>query len=87
MKINSSFLIHESKGEHIMVSTGGTDFSGIVKSNSTAAFIIGCLGSDTTESEIVDRIMEKYSDADRAVVEKDVASIIAKLRSIGAIED
>jgi len=87
MKLNPNFLTHESKGEHYMVSTGGTDFSGIVKSNTTAAFIIDCLAADTTESEITDKLLEKFTGADRAVVEKDVANIIAKLRTIGAIED
>lgn len=87
MKLNPSFLTHESKGEHYMVSTGGTEFSGIVKSNTTAAFIIDCLSADTTESEITDKLMERFTGADRAVVEKDVANVIAKLRTIGAIED
>ena len=87
MKLNPNFLTHESKGEHYMVSTGGTEFSGIVKSNSTAAFIIDCLSSDTTENEITDKLLEKYTGVERAVVEKDVAKVIAKLRTIGAIED
>lgn len=84
MKLNPQFLTHETKGEHITVSTTGTKFNGLIRSNPTAAFIVESLKSDTTESEIVDKMLAKY-DVDRATVEKDVADIISKLRSIGAV--
>ena len=70
-----------------MISAGGTNFSGLVKNNSTAAFIVECLKKETTVSEIVDRIMAEYSGAERSVVEKDVEGVIKKLRSIGAVQD
>ena len=44
-----------------------------------------CLKTETTEKEIVDRIMKEYSGAERKTVEKDVANIIGKLRKIDAI--
>ena len=84
MKLNPKFLTHETKGEHITVSTTGTDFNGLVRSNPTAAFIIEALKADTTESAIVDKLLAKY-DVDRATAEKDVADIISKLDEIGAI--
>ena len=64
MKLNPKFLTHETKGEHITVSTTGTKFNGLIRSNSTAAFIVESLKSDTTESEIVDKMLAKY-DVDR----------------------
>ena len=85
MKLNSKFLTHVTKGEHYMISTSNTKFKGIVKNNETAAFIIECLKTDTTESAITDKLMKEYKDADRPTVERDVANIISKLRSIGAI--
>jgi len=85
MKLNPKFLTHETKGEHYMISTGNTSFHGIVKNNETAAFIIECLKSETTESAITDKIMSEYKGADRQTVERDVANIIGRLRSIGAI--
>ncbi len=85
MKLNPKFLTHDTGGEHYIVSSGGTRFNGIVKSNGTAAFIVECLKNDTTEREITDKILERYSGADRATVERDVANVIGKLRSIGAI--
>ena len=86
MKLNPKFLTHETKGEHITVSTTGTKFNGLIRSNSTAAFIVESLKTETTESEIVDKMLEKY-DVDRNTAEKDVANIIGKLRSIGAVID
>ena len=86
MKLNPKFLTHETKGEHITVSTTGTKFNGLIRSNPTAAFIVESLKNDTTESEIVDKILAKY-DVERPTAEKDVADIIDKLRSIGAVID
>ncbi len=84
MKLNPKFLTHETKGEHITVSTTGTKFNGLIRSNPTAAFIVESMKADTTESEIVDKMLAKY-DVERPTAEKDVASIISQLRNIGAI--
>ena len=86
MRLNPKFLTHETKGEHITVFTTGTKFNGLIRSNPTAAFIIECLKSDTTQAEIVDKMLAKY-DVDRATAEKDAADLIGKLRSIGAVID
>lgn len=87
MKLNPNFLTHETKGEHYMISTSDTKFKGIVKNNETAAFIVECLKTDTTESAVVDKLLTEYPKADRAVVTQDVSEIVAKLRSIGAIAE
>lgn len=84
MKLKDNFVTYDSDGEQIMVATGGA-FSGLVRSNKTAAFIVEQLKTETTQQKIVDSVLEKY-EADRATVEADVAKIIEKLRGIGAIE-
>lgn len=86
MKLNPKFLTHETKGEHITVSTTGTKFNGLIRSNPTAAFIVESLKTDTTESAVVDKLLAKY-EVDRPTAEKDVADIISKLRAIGAVID
>lgn len=86
MKLDPKFLTHTTKGEHITVSTSGAKFNGLIRSNSTAAFIIEALKTDTTIDGIVDKILEKY-DVDRPTAEKDVSAIIDKLRSIGAVTE
>ena len=86
MKLNPKFLTHETKGEHITVSTTGTKFNGLIRSNPTAAFIVESLKNNTTESAVVDKLLAKY-EVDRPTAEKDVADIVGKLRAIGAVID
>ena len=86
MKLNSGFLTHDDGGSKLLVSTGASKFSGLVRSNETAGFIIKCLEKETTEAEIVDKMQKKY-DGPKEVIEHDVKKIIAQLRKIGAIDD
>ena len=84
MKLKETFITYSSGEEYTMVATRG--FSGMVRSNKTAAFIIELLKRPTTPDRIVDAMTERF-DAPRSVVEKDVAQILDKLRSIGALEE
>ena len=85
MKLKSTFITHSTENEQLMVSVGG-DFSGMVRSNSTAAFIINMLSEGTTREAIIEAMLEKY-DADRAVIERDVDKVVASLIKIGAIDE
>ena len=85
MKLKKEFITHESDGEQILVSSDTKAFSGLVRSNSTAAFIVNQLREETTIGQITDAIAGEY-DAPRDVIEKDVARIVEQLNSIGAIE-
>ena len=84
MKLKDTFITYSAAGEHTTVATEG--FSGVVRSNKTAAFIIEALKEPTTPEQIVDAMAAKY-DAPRQTIERDVAEVLAKLRGIGAIED
>ena len=84
MKLKDTFVTYAAGDEHTMVATEG--FLGMVRSNRTAAFIIEALKTPTTAEQIVDAMAEKY-DAPREVLEKDVAAVLDKLRSIGAIQE
>lgn len=86
MKLKEGFITMQSEGEQIMVSVGDTKFAGLVRSNKTAAFIVDCLKSETTKDAIVEAMAEKY-DAPKDILAKDVEGIIAKLRSIGALDE
>lgn len=69
-----------------MVTVGDVGFAGLVRSNKTAAFIVDCLKSETTMEAIVDAMSRKY-DAPKDVLDRDVEGILAKLRSIGALDE
>lgn len=86
MKLNSNFITQDFDNEQIMVSTDTSGFSGLVRSNDTAAFIVNCLKKDTTKEEIVEAVYDKY-DANRETIAKSVDEILGKLRSIGALDD
>ena len=86
MKLNNGFVTHDMGDEQIMVSTGGSNFSGLVRSNPTAAFIVDCLKEETTREEVIAKMQAKY-DAPVEVLTADVDKILNKLRSINALDE
>ncbi|MGN0488589.1 MAG: PqqD family protein [Ruminococcus sp.] len=86
MKLKDGFITHMFDDTQVLIGTEEVSFKGIVNSNRTAAFIVDCLKTDITESQVVEKMLKKY-DADRAVVEENVHMIIQKLRDIGAIDE
>jgi hypothetical protein len=86
MKLKDGFVTHEMGGEQIMVATGGANFSGLVRSNATAAFIVECLKEETTRQMIIDTMLKRY-DAPESVIAADVDMVLGKLRSINALDE
>ena len=85
MKLKDEFITYETDGEQIMVAAGTDSFSGLVRSNETAGFIVECLKKTVTEDDIVHAMTDAY-DASEAVVRRDVKGILKKLDSICEIE-
>lgn len=85
MKLKEQFITQDIDDTQVMVSTDNKLFSGIVRSNKSAAFIVNCLKEDTTIDEIVSKMQEKY-DGPEAVMRRDAEMVVSKLDSIGAIE-
>jgi hypothetical protein len=86
MKLKDSFITQDIDGTQFMVAVGETTFTGIVRSNKTAAFIVDCLKTETTKEQIVDAMCKKY-DAPKERIEADVEMILEKLRGIGALDE
>ncbi len=86
MKINNGFIAHNDGEETLLVSTGTARFSGLVRSNPTAGFIIKCLEQETTEDEIVAKIQQNW-EVSNEVARRDVRKIIEQLKTIGAIDE
>lgn len=86
MKIKDEFVTQSVENEHIMVAVDSTVFSGLVRSNATAAFIIEQFKTDATRNEVVERMLSKY-DAPRNVIENDVDMVIDNLKKIGALDE
>lgn len=85
MKLKNEFITHMD-GENQMMVDVSAKFSGLVRSNKTAAEIIDLLKTDTTEENIVSVMLKKY-DVSESVLKQDVHRIIEKLKSISAIDE
>jgi len=86
MKLKPEFITQTIDETQFLVPVGAGNFSGVVRSNATAAFIVDCLKEDVTADDIVGRMCAKY-DAPREVIAQDVRDILDKLRAIGAIDE
>ena len=86
MKLKSDFITQDIDDTQFLVPLGAEAFQGIVRNNSTAAFIVSCLKEETTMDQVVDAMCAKY-DADRITIETDVKDVIETLKSINAIEE
>ena len=86
MKLKDSFLTHNTDGEQILISTDTKQFSGLVRSNRTAAEIVDCLKNETSKDAIVEKLLDEY-DVERERVEADVEKILQTLKSIGALDE
>lgn len=89
MTLKKGFITHTLGDEQMMVAAGSDArlFHGMVQSNETAAFIVDCLKHPTTEDAIVDAVLCEYAGVDRQTVVEDVREILAKLRSIHALDE
>ena len=85
MQLRKEFITQDMGGEQIMVATGG-HFSGMVRSNPTAAYIVDQLKEETDKEQIIQKMLENY-DAPRSVIERDVDKVLGILRSINALEE
>ena len=85
MKLKDGFVTYDRGGEYLVVATGNSPFKGLIRANSTGGYVIELLKNEITETGIVD-LMEARYDAPRELLEKNVAEVIEKLRSVGALE-
>lgn len=86
MKLKDDFITQDIDDTQFLVPVGAEAFSGIVRSNATAAFIVECLKENTTENEIIDKMCARY-DAPREIIAADVHEVLKTLAGINAIEE
>lgn len=86
MKLKEGFLTHTTGGTQYLVPVGSTQFSGLVRSNATAAMIVDALKQETSAEAIVELLLARY-DAPREKIAADVARILDTLRQIGALDE
>ncbi len=86
MKLKNQFVTKDMGDSQVMVAVGGSSFSGIVRSNKTAAFIVDRLKEETTKEQIVAAMLEAYEVSEERA-SADVDNLLEILRSIGALEE
>ena len=86
MKLRKEFITHHTEDESLLVPAGGAGFAGLVKGNKTFGAILDLLRSDTSETEILSALCERF-DAPEAVIAADVKKALAELRAIGALDE
>ena len=86
MKLKKEFVTYEVDRELVMMPMGKTDFHGLVRTNSTAAFIVRLLKKETDKAAIV-KAMRAEFDASEEQISGDVDAVLDKLRSIGALDE
>ena len=86
MRLKNVFIIQVIDGVQYLVPVGEEQFSGMLRNNKTAAFIVDRLKEETTEEAVVNAMFEKY-EAPRDEIAADVKEILSTLRSVGALEE
>ena len=86
MKLNKNYVTYMNDGTQIMVSVDSSMFSGLVRSNETAAFVIDCLKEDTDIDSIVEKMLAEYEVSEEKARE-DIEKVIDTLQTIGALDE
>ncbi len=86
MKLRDEYLVYLRDEKSILVPVGKQGFNGVVRINKTAAEIIDYLKDETTEEEIIQKMLEEY-DASEEKIAGDVRKVLNELKRIGAIEE
>ena len=90
MKIKKGFVLENVGGSYIAVAVGdrAKNFNGVVRLNSTGAFIWNLLVErEYTRDEIVEKIVKVYEGVTADEVLDGVIAFEEKLRAAGIIED
>ena len=86
MRLKEDYITQEIDGVQFLVPMGAESFSGVVRSNRTAALIVDLLKQETDREEIVDALCAKF-DAPRELIAADVDEILGVLKRVSALEE
>lgn len=88
MKIKEGFILKEIAGSFVVVPVGDdlVDFTLMITTNETGAFLWNCLSEDRSEQELVDMLKAEYEGADDAQLAADVAEFVALLKENNVVE-
>lgn len=88
MKISQDLFVTQIGGEYMAVPVGeaAERLHSVIRLNASAAFIIDCLRTETTEAEIVEKMLARY-EAERGEIASGVEETLRQMREIGMLEE
>ena len=86
MKLNGNFITHKTGDKYVMICLDRKKFSGIVRLNETACFVVEQLKKDVSTEEILAAMKKEY-EVDEETAERDIERVLNVLREIGALDE
>ena len=86
MKLKYDLIEKEIDGTTFLVPVGEGSFSGMIRSNNTAAYIVELLKEEISQGGIVEKMCSRY-DASRETIARDVEKILDILKRINALDE
>ncbi len=86
MKLNSNFITHKTGDKYVMICLDRNKFSGIVRLNETACFVVEQLKKEVSAEDILATMKKEY-DVDEETVARDINRVMSVLREIGALDE
>jgi len=85
MKIRDGYILRQVAGQHVVIPFGEElDLNMMITLNDTGAFLWKCLEEETTESNLVEAMLEEY-EVDRETAQKSVRRYVEELKSNGIL--
>lgn len=87
MKIKSNFAKRKIADSNIVVPVGPAikDFNGMITLNDSASFFWDCMINETTEEEIIEKVIGEY-DIDKETAKRDIEKFIKMLEDNKLLE-
>ncbi|MBR3934250.1 MAG: PqqD family protein [Clostridia bacterium] len=88
MKISEGFILKEIAGSYVVVPVGQNlvDFSSMITTNETGAFLWEKLQNDTTVDELCEAVMAEYQGVSREDAVSDIEEFINILKEKNILE-
>ena len=88
MKIKEGFMLKEIAGSYVVVPVGDdtVDFSLMITTNETGAFLWSCLSVDKTVEELVADLKSEYEGASDEELTADIEEFVALLKENNIVE-
>ena len=88
MKIKNGYILKTVAGCNVVVSNDveTMDFESMLNLNATGAFLWKNLEENTTEDELVAKLLGEY-EVDEAIAKRDVGAFLETLRGAGLLDE